>query len=218
MLSEIKFNKKRNAYEVYIDQGQKRKKCFSYKVNRYGPLIDKIVQLSAQRAERINDYYEIFGQETVIYVYTKAYGVKKVYIDTEDLENLKQFKISISKDNHAKTFYANTKENKLHRIVTKAPIGAVVDHINRNGLDNVKSNLRLVDVSINNRNANIRTDNKTGIKGVTDMENRYRVFWYSAPNVKCSKSFSKKKYGSDVALSMAISFRKDKEKENNYIA
>lgn len=218
MFSKIKFNKNKQTYEVYVYTDTKHKKCFSYKISRYGSLIDKVVKLSAEKCERINDYYEIFGNETVIYVYTKAYGIKKVYIDTEDLERIKQFKISISKDNHAKTFYASTKENKLHRIITNAPIGTVIDHINRNGLDNVKSNLRIVNMSLNNRNANIRIDNKTGFKGVTDMGNRYRVFWYSSPNVKCSKSFSKKKYGAETALSMAITFRKNKEKENNYIA
>lgn len=210
----IVFNKKRNTYFVYYEQN----KYYSYNLDRYGSLAYKIAQLSFERKERIQDYYEVFGQETVIYVYTKAYGIKKVYIDTEDLEKIKPYKISIAKDNHAKTYYASTKDNKLHRIIMNAPTGTVVDHINRNGLDNRKCNLRIVNTSINNRNANLRVDNTTGYKGVTDMGNRYRVYWYSEANKKLSKSFSKLKYGTEAALEMAINFRREREKENNYIA
>ena len=41
---------------------------------------------------------------------------------------------------------------RLHRLIMQAPRGLVVDHINRDVLDNRKSNLRVVDHSVNNRN------------------------------------------------------------------
>lgn len=44
---------------------------------------------------------------------------------------------------------------------------ALLDHVNRNPLDNRIENLRLADVSSNSQNAKLRTDNSSGVKGVS---------------------------------------------------
>jgi hypothetical protein len=54
----------------------------------------------------------------------------------------------------------------LHREVINAPNGKEVDHIDRNKLNNQKSNLRLANRFINNRNFPLRCDNKSGYAGV----------------------------------------------------
>jgi len=55
----------------------------------------------------------------------------------------------------------------LHRIIISAPDGVHVDHINHDGLDNRRDNLRLCNVSENIMNAQKRSDNKSGFKGVS---------------------------------------------------
>jgi hypothetical protein len=54
-----------------------------------------------------------------------------------------------------------------------APPGVDVDHINRNGLDNRKTNLRLCEGWQNALNKSVRRDNRSGYKGVS----RYYCKW-----------------------------------------
>ncbi len=80
-------------------------------------------------------------------------GGKFAIVDPEDYERLKSYKWFEKQSKH--TFYAyrtqSVKENKLrprnltmHREIMNAPPDMQVDHINHNGLDNRKANLRVV--------------------------------------------------------------------------
>lgn len=62
----------------------------------------------------------------------------------------------------------------LHRIIINAKPGEIVDHINRNKLDNRLKNLRIVNKSLNNYNKEIK--NKLGRGIYFDKSgNRYRA-------------------------------------------
>ena len=54
----------------------------------------------------------------------------------------------------------------MHRIIMDAPDGMVVDHINHNGLDNRRSNLRICTTSQNGMNSRKRTKLSSSYKGV----------------------------------------------------
>jgi len=54
----------------------------------------------------------------------------------------------------------------LHRVIISAPHqGKEVDHIDRNGLNNRRSNLRPVTSAQNKWNVGLRSDNTSGLKG-----------------------------------------------------
>ena len=66
----------------------------------------------------------------------------------------------------------------MHREIMKAPPHLLVDHIDGDGLNNQKSNLRLVTPTQNQQNqTTARRDNKSGVKGVSwdKFRNRWRV-------------------------------------------
>jgi hypothetical protein len=54
----------------------------------------------------------------------------------------------------------------LHRLLTGAPEGLVVDHLNRNPLDNRRANLRVVTQAENATNRKLNVRNRTGVRGV----------------------------------------------------
>lgn len=69
-----------------------------------------------------------------------------------------------------------TKHFSMHRIIMKAKKGQQVDHINGNGLDNRKNNLRVCSNMQNNQNKGPQVNNKLGIRGVClDDRGKYHV-------------------------------------------
>lgn len=81
-------------------------------------------------------------------------------VDDADFEWLNQWKWN-AHDSHGWAWYARrihmAGEGKktqiiMHRLILKAPKGAYSDHINGNGLDNRRANLRLCNSSQNNSN------------------------------------------------------------------
>lgn len=83
-------------------------------------------------------------------------------IDEADFDWLNQWKWHYDKGYATRT----SKKIFMHRVIMRPPLGMVTDHINGNGLDNRRSNLRLATVTQNCQNARIRKDNTSFFKGV----------------------------------------------------
>ena len=70
----------------------------------------------------------------------------------------------------------------LHRVITGATDGTLVDHISGDCLDNRKQNLRFATPSQNSFNQKIRSDSASGVKGV--RFDRHRGKW--AANIRAN--------------------------------
>lgn len=99
----------------------------------------------------------------------------------------------------------NGKKVLLHRVIIGARNGQLVDHINQNKLDNRLSNLRIANKSINAFNSKIRTDNTTGIRGVSFNKEKRKYEAY------ITKNGVSKKLGYYKTLEMAKTARLEAE-------
>ena len=86
-------------------------------------------------------------------------------VDDMDYELLSKYSWRKNSQGYVRQSLANGKF--LHRLLLKAPSNKLVDHINRNPLDNRRANLRLCTASENNVNMKLRKDNKSGFRGVS---------------------------------------------------
>lgn len=94
---------------------------------------------------------------------------EKVKVDRRDFKRLSQHKWYLSNKGYAvRNRKANeTGQLRMHRDVMAAKDGDIVDHINRDKLDNRRSNLRFVSHGENRRNSKANSTNKLGIKNIS---------------------------------------------------
>ena len=88
-------------------------------------------------------------------------------VDDTDMELVSKYHWWVGRDCYPCT-KINRKPVRLHQLLLRESLqkGKVVDHINRDRLDNRRSNLRIVDYQRNAINAKISSSNKSGHKGV----------------------------------------------------
>ena len=63
----------------------------------------------------------------------------------------------------------------LHRFLLGSPAGMIIDHINGDGLDNRRANLRICSNLENRRNQKLRVDSASGYKGVCRNSGKWQA-------------------------------------------
>lgn len=101
---------------------------------------------------------------------------KVALVDDEDYERLNRFKWYAQKARN--TFYAfrmlgRGKMVLMHRDILNTPEGMVPDHIDGNGLNNQKSNIRIVTVRQNAQNLHIKKSSR--YPGVSPQNKAWRA-------------------------------------------
>lgn len=87
---------------------------------------------------------------TVIAIHHKGV-IREMKIDEEDMHLLQGYQPFMRHGGYAEIMIKR-KHYRIHRLVMNAPDDMIVDHINHDGLDNRKSNLRVVTRSQNQQN------------------------------------------------------------------
>lgn len=135
--------------------------------------------------------YEINGVVACFKVKQRNGKIHEVILDTDDLEKL----ILLNKLWHvqwhrtAKTYYPHVsmylgiknkkkiiKNIKLSTFLFESESGIILDHINNNGLDNRRKNLRIVSKSQNAKNRKSKnSNNKSGYRNVSFIQGYWKV-------------------------------------------
>lgn len=161
----------------------------------------------------------------------------QVLLDDEDYDRLPKSGWYLSDENHGKdlrkTRYAvHDTYGRMHRFILNYPEDKyVIDHIDGNGLNNQKNNLRIVTTSLNKRNQKTIKSNKFNFNGISLEKGKYpriRVMWsagepelksfgYAAETHSKSWGLISNNYNYNKILKEAVLFRLQKMKENNYL-
>ena len=166
LVGELFFEKERNHIEVICPCcGEKRSVRYTLlKNNNKDKLSSTICSKCSMQTEMI--FY--IDPEDPQSSFSILNG-KKLYIDSEDVERVCHLRLQLTKDEeHVCVRLDKNHAIPLHRWLIDADKKniKVVDHINNNGLDNRKKNLRAATQSENIKNSRVSKSNITGFKNI----------------------------------------------------
>lgn len=94
----------------------------------------------------------------------------EVAVDGDVFYRFKDIKLYLSKNGYCVFNEGSGRKNRktryLHKVIMNRP-GLVVDHVNRNKLDNRRRNLRYVDVKLNTWNSSSHKNSSSSYRGVS---------------------------------------------------
>jgi hypothetical protein len=143
------------------------KKCgYGMCVKHYHQMRDfgKIVDASSRTMHDPNPI-KVIGNYAEVICHSKKGDTYKVKISLEDIPLISRYKWSVMNQGYAITYSPN--RMFMHQLLCPVASHEVVDHINRDKLDNRRGNLRALDKRGNACNSKlINHTNETGIRGV----------------------------------------------------
>lgn len=124
---------------------------------------------------------------------------KVALVDDEDYEELSKYKWYANKQVNGK-LYAFRKAAQdsvthkirpiyMHRVIMNTPQGMRTDHINNDGLDNRKVNLRVCTQSENLCNRGMNKNNTSGFKGVYSRKDKRNSVWVAEVSIHGKKKY-----------------------------
>ena len=170
-----------HACDVCGVTNQTAKVCFCQKAGKYlctkhKGQFDRLGYFKTKTKRDRNDYIIHDDYAEIIFYDTNFNVSGSAFIDVEDVERCRPHKWMITEmmgnSQYVKSVI-NHKHVSLHRFVMQYDGNQVIDHINRNGLDNRKANLRIVTPSENSSNS--KTRSQTGEKNIYRKNNRFQV-------------------------------------------
>jgi len=140
--------------------------------------------------------------------------------DIQDMNLINESIWTAHKGKDKKCWYARRRSSKkknqkytmFHSLI--CPEYKQVDHINRDGLDNRRANLREGEF-VNPKNKGKQINNTSGVTGVYLSKDIWTA-QIGGKNTKRTKNFSVARYGNNKALELAINTRKMWERELEY--
>lgn len=164
---------------------------------------------------------EIILHNGYVEIIVKSKNYKhSVLIDIEDLEKVGKIRVS----NTGYAYQCKSQGTSVSNLVMKHKPNRyiVVDHINKNRLDNRKSNLRIITQQGNVQNRVTFSRNNTGVVGIAYRENKgYKYYRVSLTNPKTKERFTKQfninKLGKERAFNEAKKLLELKKKEFSYV-
>lgn len=220
-----KYNNEKNFYEelenvfrLCIDN-----KFYYLSKFFYGEYAEKICKQCLKYGDYSNNYYEkINNNYSNILIFSLSHGIIKTRIDNKNIKKLRKYiwranLMQSSQSSNNLKYYIESTYGKIHRYILEDTLknnkSLVVDHIDRDSLNNVENNLRLVTQNINIRNTSIRYDNTSGYKGIREIGKRWEVD-IRINHKRYRKSFSfnsrllkNKNISKETALKEAIKYR-----------
>ncbi len=180
---------------------------------------DELYKKAVQIKNDLSDQYELTRNkikiinDDVIEVQLTQNQIMRT--DYKFLDLIQKYPLYASKsEGENSKYYTGINYNNVNKLYHNVITGfEMVDHIDRNPLNNCLSNLRKADHKLNNNNRSMSENSKAVCLGVTYCEKddcfRARI---KQDDIEHSIQFSVKKYGYEEAKQMAISARQEYNK------
>jgi len=141
--------------------------------NRHRQQIERWGELRFSKGDK--NEYVIYDTYAEIILYDKNLKEKaRAVIDLDDVERCEPYKWTLRTDGYVAT-KKKYRHIKLHRFIANTPKGLHTDHLNKDRLDNRKSNLKVCTQQENNKNKGIYETNKSGHRGVEIREQKTKT-------------------------------------------